>query len=62
MGIHRLVIAVAEVDIVMYGKEAGFLSFIYAAVLSLGFSLLVNLILRRTLKNVDMVESLKSNE
>ena len=48
--------------IVMYGKEAGFLSFIYAAGLSLGFSLLVNLILRRTLKNVDMVESLKSNE
>lgn len=61
-GVHRLVIAVAEVDIVMYGKEAGFLSFIYAALLSLGFSLLVNLILRRTLKNVDMVESLKSNE
>lgn len=62
LGVHRLVIAVAEVDIVMYGKEAGILSFIYAAVLSIGFSLLVNVILKRTLKNIDMVESLKSNE
>ena len=62
LGVHRLVILVGEIDIVMYGKEAGFLSFIYAALLSMGFSLLVNLILRRTLKNVDMVESLKSNE
>lgn len=62
LGVHRLVILVGEVDIVMYGKEAGILSLFYAAVLSMAFSLLVNLILKKTLKNIDMVESLKSNE
>lgn len=62
LGVHRLVILVGEVDIVMYGKEVGFLSLVYAAILSMAFSLAVNLILKRTLKNIDMVESLKSNE
>lgn len=60
--VHQLVILVGEVDIVMFGRSAGFLSLVYAAVLSLLFSLVVNLILNRTLKNVNMVESLKSNE
>ncbi|MBQ8028137.1 MAG: ABC transporter permease [Clostridia bacterium] len=60
--LHRVVVAVGEVDIVMFGRSVGFMGFFYAAVLSIGFSMLVNLILRSNLKKVDMVESLKSNE
>lgn len=62
IALHRIVVMVAEVSIITYGKSIGIMSFIYAAVLSLGFSLLVNLILRKTLRRVNMVESLKSNE
>lgn len=62
IAVHRLVTLVGEVDVFMYGKGIGLMSFVYATVLSLGFSLIVNVILNRTLKNVDMVQSLKSNE
>lgn len=59
---HRLVVAVGEVDIVMFGRSAGIMAYIYSAVLSMAFTFLVNLILKRNLKKVDMVESLKSIE
>lgn len=60
--VHRLVINVAEVNIIMYGRQVGFLGYLLSAVLSLVFALVVNLILSRKLRQVDMVESLKSNE
>lgn len=62
IGLHRLVIAVGEVDIVMFGRQVGIFSFFYAALLSIVFTFFVNLVLRRNLKKVDMVESLKSIE
>lgn len=60
--LHRMIIAVGEVDILMFSRSVGFMSFIYSAVLSMAFSLCVNLVLRRNLERVDIVESLKSNE
>ena len=59
---HLGVILVAEVDTLRYGRDIGWYNFLIAAALSMFFSLGVNLILTRTLKEVDMVESLKSNE
>ena len=38
------------------------MAFVWATVLSMGFTMLVNLILMRNLRKVDMVESLKSIE
>lgn len=60
--VHRLVIALSEVDIIMYGRQVGFKGYVLAAVLSIVFSLFVNLILINKIKQVDMVTSLKSNE
>ena len=57
-----MVVSVGEVDIMMFGRTAGFMSFVYAAVLSLVFSLFVNVALRRNLEHVSMVDSLKSIE
>ena len=62
IGLHRLVLLVGEVDIIMFGRNPGILSFVYAAGLSLGFTMLVNLVLMRNLRKIDMVESLKSIE
>lgn len=62
IGLHRIVVLVGEVDVIMFGRSVGFMGFVYAAVLSIGFSLIVNLVLKRTLNRVDMVESLKSIE
>lgn len=62
IGLHRMVISVAEVDVMMFGRSVGFMGFVYSAVLSLAFSLFVNVVLRRNLERVNMVESLKSIE
>ena len=60
--LHRLVISIAEVDVVRFGRAISPLSFLYALVLSFLFTGLVNLVMRRHLKKIDMVESLKSVE
>ncbi len=62
IGLHRLVLLVGEVDIIMFGRNPGIMSFVYATLLSLGFTMLVNLVLMRNLRKIDMVESLKSIE
>lgn len=60
--LHRLVIALAEVDVVRFGRTISPLSFLYAILLAVLFTFTVNLIMRRHLKKIDMVESLKSVE
>ena len=60
--LHRLVITIAEVDVVSFGRNITPLSFVIAAALSLAFTALVNLVMRFHLKKIDMVESLKSVE
>lgn len=62
IGIHQVVINLAEVDIIMYGRGIPVSSFIYAAALAFVFSMTVNLLLHKKLQKVDMVESLKSIE
>ncbi len=62
IGLHRIVILVGEVDLIRFGRDAGVMAFVWATLLSMGFTMLVNLILMRNLRKVDMVESLKSIE
>lgn len=56
------VITTAEIDEVMFGRTIHPLSYVWAFLVTIGFSLLVNLIMTRTLKKISMVESLKSVE
>ena len=60
--LHRVVVSIAEVDVVTFGRDISFMSFVYAVVLSLAFTGFVNLVMRVHLKKIDMVESLKSIE
>ena len=62
VGMESFVITTAEVDQMMFGREIHLLSFAIAFVLTLAFSLLVMLFMKRKLDRVDMVESLKSVE
>ena len=57
-----IILQIAEVDIIMFGRQITLMSFLYAAALASAFSLFVNLVLHKKLKSVDMVESLKSIE
>ncbi len=60
--LHWVVIELAEVDIIMYGRGISAASFLYAAALAFVFSMTVNVLLHKKLQKVDMVESLKSIE
>ena len=60
--LHQVVISMAEVDIIMYGRGLPSSCFLYAAALAFVFSMTVNLLLHKKLQKVDMVESLKSIE
>ncbi len=64
MGIFlaQFIITTAEVDLVMFGRNIYAGSYILAAIFTLAFSLLVTLVMHRKLKDVDMIEALKSVE
>ena len=60
--LEAFVVQTAEVDQVMFGREIHAASFAIAFALTMAFTVLVMLFMRRKLRAVDMVESLKSNE
>ncbi len=60
--LHSFVVKTCEVDMVMFVRQIKWLSFIYSAGLTVVFSLLVNLFMRRKVRAIDMIESLKSAE
>lgn len=64
MGIFlaQFIITTAEVDLVMFGRNIYASSYVLAAIFTLVFSLLVTLVMHRRLKDVDMIEALKSVE
>lgn len=60
--LHQFVIRTAEVDIVMFGRSIYPMSFVWAFLLTIAFSILVNVVMARNLKKISMVESLKAPE
>jgi putative ABC transport system permease protein len=60
--LHSYVLQSAEVDLLMFPRDIHPLSYIYAAVLSVVFSIFVNLVMNIKLARIDMVESLKNVE
>ena len=60
--LHRFIIVTVEVDAVMFGRNIAPFSFLYCAVLTCIFSVVVNVFMHKKLKKIDMVESLKSVE
>lgn len=56
------VIQTAEVDMVMFGREIYPVSYLLSFVITMFFSLVVSLVMRRSLDKISMVESLKSVE
>ena len=60
--LHMFVIYTVEVDATMFGRSIKFWSYAASAGLTILFSLLVNLAMRRKLRNISMVESMKAPE
>ena len=60
--LHRFVIQTAEIDMLMFGRAIAPASYLYSVLLTFVFSVLVNGAMFFKLRNIDMVESLKSVE
>ena len=60
--LHQWLILTVEIDMLMFGRTLSLPSYLYAVVLTVLFSLIVNLAAHRKLKHIDMVESLKTVE
>ncbi len=60
--LHLFVVQTAEVDMMMFGRIIKPMSFVWSAAFTLLFGTIVNLVMYRKLKKIDMVESLKSVE
>lgn len=60
--LHAFVIRTVEIDMVMFSREIAGMSFLFASVLTVVFSLLVTLLSVPVLRKIDMVDSLKANE
>ena len=62
VALHRFVIKTAEVGGMMFGRNIYLLSYILSFVIMGIFTFLVNLIMRRSIRKIDMVESMKAND
>lgn len=60
--LHRFVIVTAEVDMVMFGRNVEWLSFVWSSLLTILFAVIINISMHYKLKKVDMATSLKSVE
>lgn len=58
----KFIIATAEVDVVMFNPKMRWDSFVFASVLTMLFTVIVDRVMYKRLKKVDMVSSLKSVE
>lgn len=60
--LHIYLVRSTEIDLMMFGRQTAPSAYVYAAILTALFSLLVNVLAHFKMKKIDMVESLKSAE
>ena len=60
--LHRYIMRQVEMDYIMFGRSIQPLSYLYSVIFTILFGMLVNIFMRKKLKNIDMIESLKSVE
>ena len=59
---HQFIIVTVEIDSCMFGRIVYAPSYIYSMLLTVAFTILVNIAMFYKLRKIDMVESLKSVE
>lgn len=62
IALHRFVIKTAEVGGMMFGRNIYPMSYVLSFVIMGLFTFLVNLIMRRSIRRINMVESMKAND
>ncbi|MCI5773134.1 MAG: ABC transporter permease [Erysipelotrichaceae bacterium] len=60
--LHLTIMVVVELDYIMFGRVINNISYVYAVVITLLFAIIVNQVMKKKLREIPMVESLKSVE
>ena len=60
--LHIYLVRSTEIDLMMFGRQTAPSAYVYAAILTMLFSVLVDVLAHFKMKKIDMVESLKSAE
>lgn len=62
VGLHHLIMNLAEMDDIMFGRTINSISYVISFVMTIGFNAAINLFMHRKLNKIQMVESLKAVE
>lgn len=62
IGLHHLIMNLAEMDDIMFGRTINSISYMISFVMTIGFNAIINLCMHKKLNNIQMVESLKAVE
>ncbi|MEE0394453.1 FtsX-like permease family protein [Holdemanella biformis] len=62
IGLHHLIMNLAEMDDIMFGRTINSISYVISFVMTIGFNAIINLCMHKKLNNIQMVESLKAVE
>lgn len=62
IGLHHLIMNLAEMDDIMFGRTINSISYVISFVMTIGFNAIINLCMHKKLNNIQMVESLKDVE
>ncbi len=62
IGLHHLIMNLAEMDDIMFGRTINSISYVISFVMTIGFNAAINLFMHRKLNKIQMVESLKAVE
>lgn len=60
--LHSFVVRTAEIDVVMFGRSIYPMSYLYAFIVTMIFTVIVDLLMTVKLRRIDMVESMKAIE
>ena len=62
IGLHHLIMNLAEMDDIIFGRTINSISYVISFVMTIGFNAIINLCMHKKLNNIQMVESLKAVE
>ena len=62
MGILGAIIQAAEVETIFLVKDINYINLVISLIITLVFTLITNFAMRKKIKNIDMIDSLKSIE
>lgn len=60
--LHLTIMVVVELDYIMFGRNIEPISYLYSVIITVLFAVIVNQVMKKKLRNIPMVESLKSVE